>query len=678
MKKVITVRFEGEGPENCYDLKQWNYGITLRIEGLSLPEKVEVHFALDNSEMAQVYLGTTEDGVTTVQIPAFILENADGIACVSGGKYKAFAYIYQSDEESGWTVRKIIFHIEARQRPEDYIHTEEDIKTWEKLEKRIGEVQKEIPKKVSELDNDEGYLTEESDPTVPGWAKKKDPDKSFTKEGEAADAKAVGDELSKKLTSPQTAKVGQIFRVQAVNEDGTLTVEAVDASECAVTDVTVDGQSVLVENGVVEIPVIEENKFGVAKTLSPYGVYSKNGFLFIKSSTNDSILKRSSGYEPIVPKNLDYAVKCAMCDNIGVAWTAEEQAAARNRMGVPDYVSGLIDGIKTFVAEFGATKYEEIQNAYNSGKDVICKHGWLVAKLDILAPNNYAQFSGLDDIGNPALLKVTKDDVWTRTNVTNATTDYVNGEIRTLNTSIDKQKTFVAEYGSTGYEEILNAFKSNKQLMLHIPYGKTSTTQPEMYAQLVRLDGGGDIRNFAFVCLENNVEHHFVMENDSRTWKFYDVTLASEAYAKIIDNNLVKLRNDVSANGSNISKLLPLLTSAFNSFRGGFCDNAGTLHIKNPGIYLVLQAGTDNKRLVITQNGSEVLNETYNGIIVMAYDSGVITPIGINTSLTLSGTIKMPGTYQGWTSDGKYSTTISYPAQCVVAYLGNSNVNYLA
>ena len=168
MKKVITVRFEGEGHENCYDLKQWNYGITLRIEGLSLPDKVEVHFALDNSGMAQVYLGTTEYGVTTVQIPAFILENADGIACVSGGKYKAFAYIYQSDEESGWTVRKIIFHIEARQRPEDYIHTEEDIKTWEKLEKRIGDVQREIPKKVSELDNDEGYLTEESDPTVPG------------------------------------------------------------------------------------------------------------------------------------------------------------------------------------------------------------------------------------------------------------------------------------------------------------------------------------------------------------------------------------------------------------------------------------------------------------------------------------------------------------------------------
>lgn len=34
-----------------------------------------------------------------------------------------------------------------------------------------------------------------------------------------------------------------------------------------------------------------------------------------------------------IPK-MDYAVKAAMCDGIGAAWTAEEQAAARERMAV--------------------------------------------------------------------------------------------------------------------------------------------------------------------------------------------------------------------------------------------------------------------------------------------------------------------------------------------------------
>lgn len=36
----------------------------------------------------------------------------------------------------------------------------------------------------------------------------------------------------------------------------------------------------------------------------------------------------------ITPINLDYAVKAAMCDGKGAAWTSAEQAAARSRMGV--------------------------------------------------------------------------------------------------------------------------------------------------------------------------------------------------------------------------------------------------------------------------------------------------------------------------------------------------------
>ena len=37
-----------------------------------------------------------------------------------------------------------------------------------------------------------------------------------------------------------------------------------------------------------------------------------------------------------MPSNLDYAVKAAMCDGKGAAWTAAEQAAARKRMGFGD------------------------------------------------------------------------------------------------------------------------------------------------------------------------------------------------------------------------------------------------------------------------------------------------------------------------------------------------------
>lgn len=37
---------------------------------------------------------------------------------------------------------------------------------------------------------------------------------------------------------------------------------------------------------------------------------------------------------PVTTKNIDYAVKAAMCDGKGKAWTADEQTAARKRIGL--------------------------------------------------------------------------------------------------------------------------------------------------------------------------------------------------------------------------------------------------------------------------------------------------------------------------------------------------------
>ena len=45
-------------------------------------------------------------------------------------------------------------------------------------------------------------------------------------------------------------------------------------------------------------------------------------------------IDKREGYKPIVGTNLDYAVKAAMCDGKGAAWTEDEQVAARSRMGI--------------------------------------------------------------------------------------------------------------------------------------------------------------------------------------------------------------------------------------------------------------------------------------------------------------------------------------------------------
>ena len=54
----------------------------------------------------------------------------------------------------------------------------------------------------------------------------------------------------------------------------------------------------------------------------------------VQAPTTD-IDSRANAPRPVNGNNLDYAVKAAMCDGKGAAWTSDEQKAARERMGIP-------------------------------------------------------------------------------------------------------------------------------------------------------------------------------------------------------------------------------------------------------------------------------------------------------------------------------------------------------
>ena len=108
----------------------------------------------------------------------------------------------------------------------------------------------------------------------------------------------------------------------------------------AVTDVQLNGSSI-VKDGVANVPIARESFFGgpgslgVVKPDVNYGtsVNGNNGTIATSKATESDITSRSQQYRPIVPNNLDYAVKAAMCDGKGAAWTADEQKAARERIG---------------------------------------------------------------------------------------------------------------------------------------------------------------------------------------------------------------------------------------------------------------------------------------------------------------------------------------------------------
>lgn len=109
-------------------------------------------------------------------------------------------------------------------------------------------------------------------------------------------------------------------------------------------DVQIAGKSI-VQDGVAEIPLANrENVFGVVKTV-PYefwrtgvGANYKNGQLQLYPASEKNIDARQKiNVSPISVNNLDYAVKAAMCDGKGSAWSEDEQASARERIGINEW-----------------------------------------------------------------------------------------------------------------------------------------------------------------------------------------------------------------------------------------------------------------------------------------------------------------------------------------------------
>ena len=104
----------------------------------------------------------------------------------------------------------------------------------------------------------------------------------------------------------------------------------------AVDDVQINGASI-VSDGVANIPTIGKEQYGVAKLMGDNGSfginYNENAGLYVVKAENSNITNRANDSRPITSTNLDYAVKAAMCDGKGAAWTADEQAAGE-RIGI--------------------------------------------------------------------------------------------------------------------------------------------------------------------------------------------------------------------------------------------------------------------------------------------------------------------------------------------------------
>ena len=271
---IREVSFSNSYTEHLYGFTQYDRGQKLKITGIETDANTEVHFALSASGGESPRVLPDSTGAETiVSVPDFVF-CADRMY-----DYEAYAYVCYSDVNVGKTERRIIMHIKSRPKPADF-----------------------------------------APPSEPDLTQK------------------VLQELSTKLTAPSTAQIGQIFRVQSITEDGNLVLEAVDmpsgGSGGAVDDVQINGKSIVGENGVANIPIANNTTLGVISPSSNYGT-QVIGSTIAPLNWTTYVDNRQSAF--MTYRNLDYGVKQAMCDGKGEAWTADEQAAARARMGIGNF-----------------------------------------------------------------------------------------------------------------------------------------------------------------------------------------------------------------------------------------------------------------------------------------------------------------------------------------------------
>lgn len=115
MSNIVIAVFR-DGGQYCRvrNVWQYDYGQILRIQGLTLPPAVEIHFSLSEAGgEAVTRIGITKDNVTDVIIPDSLLENNDATE-----NYNIYAYVYLTDLGSGETEYKITISVKARPKPE--------------------------------------------------------------------------------------------------------------------------------------------------------------------------------------------------------------------------------------------------------------------------------------------------------------------------------------------------------------------------------------------------------------------------------------------------------------------------------------------------------------------------------------------------------------------------------
>lgn len=92
----------------------------------------EVHFCNGTTETALVCEIYQQDGQRLVNVPNILLQDARELT----------AYLYRKGSDGSLTRHQQTFPVVARNKPDGYVYTETEVKTWTALEERVKALEK--------------------------------------------------------------------------------------------------------------------------------------------------------------------------------------------------------------------------------------------------------------------------------------------------------------------------------------------------------------------------------------------------------------------------------------------------------------------------------------------------------------------------------------------------------
>lgn len=188
-------------------------------------------------------------------------------------------------------------------------------------------------------------------------------------------------------TGPQGPKgeTGATGPAGARGDKGDAGAPGKDGSDATATDVQIDGTSIT-SNGVANVPKAGGGELGVVRVdrSGRNGVSLGTDGELRLNPASDALITARSGSRPITASNFDDAVKAAMCDGKGAAWTAAEQAAARERMGIG---AASTPHIWVCLPDYTVSERDEYGG-----------HGFETSWLEPIYPDWNATIPGVDDI----------------------------------------------------------------------------------------------------------------------------------------------------------------------------------------------------------------------------------------------------------------------------------------